>query len=46
MTVREEPGVYRRTEIAAPDYPIVALEALGKFADSGLLMHYNKMARD
>ena len=46
VSVREEPGTYRRTEISADTYQIVALEALGKFADSGLLMHYNKMARD
>jgi ARG and Rhodanese-Phosphatase-superfamily-associated Protein domain len=46
VTVKEEPGAYRRTEIAANDYQIVAIEALGKFADSGLLMHYNKMARN
>jgi ARG and Rhodanese-Phosphatase-superfamily-associated Protein domain len=44
VTIQEEPGAYRRTEIAANDYQIVAIEALGKFADSGLLMHYNKMA--
>lgn len=44
--IKEEPGAYRRTEISAGDYQIVALEALGKFTDSGLLMHYNKMARD
>ncbi len=46
VTVKEEPGAYRRTEIAARDYQIVALEALGKFSDSGLLVHYNKMSRD
>jgi hypothetical protein len=46
LTVNEEPGVYRRTEIAANDYQIIALEALDKVAGSGLLMHYNKMARD
>jgi ARG and Rhodanese-Phosphatase-superfamily-associated Protein domain len=45
MSIREDPGVYRRTEIVAADYQIVALEALGKFADSSLLMHYNKMSR-
>ena len=46
VTVKEEPGAYRRTEIATRDYQIVALESLGKFAGSGLLVHYNKMARD
>jgi ARG and Rhodanese-Phosphatase-superfamily-associated Protein domain len=44
MSIREDPGVYRRTEIVAPDYQIVALEALGKF--QSLLMHYNKMSQD
>lgn len=44
MTIREEPGVYRRTEIIAPDYQIVALEALGKF--QSLMMHYNKMSHE
>ncbi len=44
MDIREEPGVYRRTEIVAADYQVVALEALGKFGRDGLLMHYNKMA--
>jgi ARG and Rhodanese-Phosphatase-superfamily-associated Protein domain len=44
--IKEEPGAYRRTEISAGEYQIVALEALGKFADSSLLVHYNKMARD
>jgi hypothetical protein len=46
VTVKEEPGAYRRTEIAARDYQIVALEALGKFSPGGLLAHYNKMASD
>lgn len=46
VNVRVEPGVYRLTEISADNYQIVALEALGKLADSGLLIHYNKMARD
>jgi len=40
-----EPGAFRRTEISANDYQVVALEALGKFEDAGLLLHYNKMAR-
>jgi ARG and Rhodanese-Phosphatase-superfamily-associated Protein domain len=46
VTVKEEPGAYRRTEITGGDYQIVALKALGKFSDSGLLIHYNKMTRD
>jgi len=45
-TVKVEPGAYRRTEVSARDFDIVALEALSTFDDSGLLMHYNKMARD
>jgi len=45
-TVKVEPAAYRRTEISAPDYELVTIEALGRFADSGLLIHYNKMARD
>jgi hypothetical protein len=46
VTIKEEPGAYRRTEISARDYQLVALEALGKYGDTGLLVHYNKMARD
>ncbi len=46
MTVTVEPDAYRRSEISAPEYQIVALEAIGKFGDSGLLMHYNKMSRE
>ncbi|MBI1941597.1 MAG: hypothetical protein HYS33_08840 [Acidobacteria bacterium] len=46
VTIKTEPGAYRRTEISAREYQIVALEALGKSEDSGLLVHYNKMARD
>jgi len=45
-TIKVEQGAYRRTEISAQDYDIVALEALGRFEDSGLLIHYNKMSRD
>ncbi len=45
-TIKVEPEAYRRTEISAQDYEIVALEALGKFEGSGLLVHFNKMARD
>ncbi len=46
FTIREEPGAYRRTEISGDSYQIVALEAIGKAEDTGLLVHYNKMARD
>lgn len=46
VTVKEDPASYRRTEISGGDYQIVALEAAGKYADSGLLIHYNKMTRD
>jgi hypothetical protein len=45
-TIKVEPQAYRRTEISAQDFQIVALEALGRYEDSGLLIHYNKMARD
>lgn len=45
-TIKVEPEAYRRTDISAENYEIVALEALGKFEDSGLLIHFNKMARD
>lgn len=46
LTISEEPGAYRRSEISGDSYRIVALEAVGKSSDSGLLAHYNKMARD
>jgi hypothetical protein len=46
ITVKMEPGIYRRTEISAATYQIVALKALGKSEKDGLLVHYNKMARD
>jgi ARG and Rhodanese-Phosphatase-superfamily-associated Protein domain len=46
VTINEEPGVFRRTEISAGDYQIVALEALNKPSGDGLLMHFNKMSRD
>ncbi len=46
VNVREEAELYRRTEISASSYQIVALEALGKLDPAGLLVHYNKMARD
>ena len=45
-SVQIEPGAYRRTEISAKNYEVVALEALGKWEDTGLLVHYSKMARD
>jgi len=45
VSIRVEPAAYRRTEISARDFEIVAIEALGKSGDSGLLIHYNKMAR-
>jgi len=45
-TIKVEPDAYRRTDISAENYEIVALEALGKFEESGLLIHFNKMARD
>jgi hypothetical protein len=41
-----EPGAYRRTEISAGDYQVVALEALGKSEENALLVHYNKMTRE
>jgi hypothetical protein len=43
VDIKMEPGAYRRTEISSGDYQIVALEAVGKSEDSGLLIHYNKM---
>ena len=46
VTVESQPGVYRRTEIASTGFQVEALEALEGKADSGLLIHYNKMARD
>jgi len=46
LTVNEEPDAYRRSEISADGYQIVALEAIGKSTGSVLLVHYNKMARD
>jgi len=45
-TIKIELQAYRRTEISAQDYQIVALEALDKFLGSGFLIHYNKMSRD
>lgn len=45
-TIHEEPNAYRRTQISGGDYESVILEALGKFEDSGLLIHFNKMSKD
>jgi hypothetical protein len=45
VSIKIEPGAFRRTEIAASRYQIVALEAIAKSEDSGLMLHYNKMAR-
>jgi hypothetical protein len=44
-SIRVEPAAYRRVEISAPGYQIVALEAVDKAEDPGLMLHYNKMAR-
>lgn len=46
VSIQSQPGAYRRTEISAGGYQIVALEALEKSQDSGLLLHYEKMTRD
>jgi hypothetical protein len=46
VTIKMEPGAYRRTEISAGDYQVVALEALGKSEENALLVHYNKMTRE
>lgn len=46
VTVESEPGVYRRTQISGSGFQIEALEALAGKANSGLFIHYNKMARD
>lgn len=46
LTLKVEPGAYRRTEVSGRAHQIVALEALGKFEDSGLFIHYNKMERE
>jgi hypothetical protein len=45
VSIKIEPGAYRRTEVASSEYQIVALEAIQKSEDSGLMLHYNKMAR-
>jgi ARG/rhodanese/phosphatase superfamily protein len=46
VTVESEPGVYRRTQISGSGFQVEALEAFEGKADFGLLIHYNKMARD
>jgi hypothetical protein len=43
-SIKAELGAYRRTEISADAYKIVALEALAKAGNGGLLAHYNKMS--
>jgi hypothetical protein len=45
VSVKLEPAAYRRTEIAGGNYQVVALEAVGKGEEVGLMLHYNKMAR-
>jgi hypothetical protein len=45
-TIKIEPAAYRRIDISAQEYEILAIEALGKFEESGLLVHYNKMSRE
>ena len=45
VTIKMEPEAYRRTEISAGEYQVVALEALGKTDNLRLLLHYNKMTR-
>jgi hypothetical protein len=45
VSIKIEPEAYRRTEIAASRYQIVALEAIAKSEDVSLMLHYNKMAR-
>jgi hypothetical protein len=45
VTIKMEPAAYRRTEIAGNNFQVVALEAIGKTEESGLMLHYNKMTR-
>ncbi|MBZ5544031.1 MAG: hypothetical protein LAO07_10165 [Acidobacteriia bacterium] len=45
VSIKVEPDAYRRTEVASSKYQIVALEAIEKSEDAGLMLHYNKMAR-
>jgi hypothetical protein len=44
VSIRTEPGAYRRVEISADLYKIVALEALTTAGSGAVLAHYNKMA--
>ncbi len=43
-SVQVEPGAFRRTSISSAGYETVALEALGKYGELALLVHYNKMS--
>lgn len=48
VSIKVEPAAFRRTEVTASDYQIVALEAIEKpepAAADGLMLHYNKMTR-
>lgn len=45
-TIEVETAAYRRTQISAQAYEILAIEALEKLGDLGSLIHYNKMAKD
>jgi hypothetical protein len=44
-SIKIEPAAYRRTEIEAGKYQIVALETINKAEEVGLMLHYNKMTR-
>jgi hypothetical protein len=48
VSIKVEPAAFRRTEVTASDYQIVAIEAIEKLntnSADGLMLHYNKMAR-
>ena len=48
VSIKVEPAAFRRTEVTASDYQIVALEAIEKpdpAAADGLMLDYNKMTR-
>jgi len=48
VSIKVEPAAFRRTEVTASGYQIVALEAIEKpepAASDGLMLHYNKMTR-
>jgi len=45
VSIKMEPGAYRRTEIAGNNFQVVALEAIEHSGESGLMLHYNKMTR-